>query len=892
MTREEFFNGLAGGSRWDVGVSINRSNSLPLDAYSIFDSYQAAALYASKNDAAIAKYNEDNKDNENVVKLLNNAYVGQIITVWEKVETLNADNETILVDDVKVYCIDADLSLKPVGIVPTGDAASIEVDSTGSVTLYGFATADANTLPRKKITYKTDEQGNATEEVESEGIEWVSVSDIFAAPEYAIKKLETPSEGSQATYKLTKDGTEVDVAIEIPEFPTITHPVYTVVKETRAEGATETRYHLEKDGVEIAEDIVVPDAYDDTALAGRVAAVENFFKTADGEELNEALDTLIEIQNYINSDGEVSAQVLANKQAIEVLNGNEDTDGSVAKAIKVASSNLSSQITVVDTKASNAQKAIDDYTNAHATDYTNSQIDNAISSAIIAENLGQYAIASDVQSALNGKQDTITTTEIEHTSDNKTEGVTLTNGKLAIVIDAYTKAETYTKNEVNTAISNKISEMTGGESAADVLSALNDYKKATDAEIYGAQFIVDHTTTSNEKEIYAPDYTKDSRIDIVTRVASTNSSNIVINSSNIAVLSTNIASVSSNLDALSDKVVGEGGLTARVAVLEQFDKDHKQNYTDLLEVVGTKANSENVYTKAESSNLVANAIDALNITQYAKSADVYTKTAADTAASNIASSAIEALDLANTYITKTDSSNNIAAAISTLSTNIANTYITSTQSSNDIAAAIDALSSEINIGAYITSSAANATFAKIGDAYTKTEADAAFMTEAEVDARINTLIVAADPEGGKVISDIQNLVKYVDENAGQITGLISTVSTNSSNISALQVLASSNSSYISDLIVTVSTNSSEIDELQNIASSNSSNIAVIETAISSTIPAAIVTAKTEAKSEVLAEVSANYVTANDNDELTIGGKVIVLYGGNAGVSTQNSEAAE
>ena len=49
------------------------------------------------------------------------------------------------------------------------------------------------------------------------------------------------------------------------------------------------------------------------------------------------------------------------------------------------------------------------------------------------------------------------------------------------------------------------------------------------------------------------------------------------------------------------------------------------------------------------------------------------------------------------------------------------------------------------------------------------------MTQDEVDSRINALIVGADPEGGKVITDIQNLVKYVDENASEIAGLITTV---------------------------------------------------------------------------------------------------------------------
>jgi hypothetical protein len=38
--------------------------------------------------------------------------------------------------------------------------------------------------------------------------------------------------------------------------------------------------------------------------------------------------------------------------------------------------------------------------------------------------------------------------------------------------------------------------------------------------------------------------------------------------------------------------------------------------------------------------------------------------------------------------------------------------------------------------------------------YTKTEADAEFMTESEVDARINALIVGSDPEGGKTIENI------------------------------------------------------------------------------------------------------------------------------------------
>ena len=544
--------------------SFKRQGCFPLEAYSVF-------------------YNTTDKDGkvttafenaENYAKTNAIAYVGQTLAVvdatYSETEVDGKKIDTSVVNNVTFYIIankTGDNVLQEVGKATNGDGKSITL-TDGTLSLTGFDAASVSTLPQKQAVYKVVD-GQVTEEIDHYEIKWVSIdaivegdgntksvvasgssnvtvssnydatSDTYTysisvaeqeipdVPEYAIKKLETPSEGSQATYKLTKDGNEVDVAIEIPAFPVITHPEYTIVKETRAEGATETIYHLAKDGEEVTTDIIVPDAYDDTALADRVAAVETFFKTADGETLDAALDTLIEIQKYIDEDGEVAEQVLANKQAIETLNGDENTAGSVANAIKVASSNLSSQISAVDTKASNAQKAIDDYDTAHAADYTNTQIDEAISSAIIAENLGQYAISSEVQSALDGKQDTITATEIVHTSDTKTEGVTLTNGKLSIVVDAYTKTETYTKNEVNDAIRNKISEMTGGESAADVLSALNDYKKANDAEVYGDKFVADAISTNSDgKEVYSPDYTKDSRIDIVTKVASTNSSNL------------------------------------------------------------------------------------------------------------------------------------------------------------------------------------------------------------------------------------------------------------------------------------------------------------------------------------------------------------------------------
>lgn len=62
-------------------------------------------------------------------------------------------------------------------------------------------------------------------------------------------------------------------------------------------------------------------------------------------------------------------------------------------------------------------------------------------------------------------------------------------------------------------------------------------------------------------------------------------------------------------------------------------------------------------------------------------------------------------------------------------------------------------------------------------------ASANFMTESQVDARINTLIAAADPDGdGNVITNIQNLVEYVENNAASIAQLITDTKNNTDKL--------------------------------------------------------------------------------------------------------------
>ena len=101
--REKFFDDLAKGARWDVGVSIARGNPLPLDANSVFESYADLETYA----AGVL------------------AYPGQVVAV------VNADSTGI-------YYLDQEKAIKPVGVIPAGDKLSVDMDDNDVISLHNF----------------------------------------------------------------------------------------------------------------------------------------------------------------------------------------------------------------------------------------------------------------------------------------------------------------------------------------------------------------------------------------------------------------------------------------------------------------------------------------------------------------------------------------------------------------------------------------------------------------------------------------------------------------------------------------------------------------------------------------------------------------------------------
>lgn len=96
---------------WSAGVAFNRSNPLPLDKWSVFESMQAATVYAESNAVA---------------------YPGQIVAVYDN----NVMAAYILVESGD------SLALEAIGTVPVGDDISIKVVD-GKLTLVGFDVAES-----------------------------------------------------------------------------------------------------------------------------------------------------------------------------------------------------------------------------------------------------------------------------------------------------------------------------------------------------------------------------------------------------------------------------------------------------------------------------------------------------------------------------------------------------------------------------------------------------------------------------------------------------------------------------------------------------------------------------------------------------------------------------
>ena len=335
----------------------------------------------------------------------------------------------------------------------------------------------------------------------------------------------------------------------------------------------------------------------------------------------------------------------------------------------------------------------------------------------IENDLLAYAKTADVNAELTKKIETAT---IAHATEEKAEGVTVNGTALNIVVDAYTKAETLAQIEE---IMDQLTD--SSENAATVAIKLDNHITAYTEKVGQ----IDSKNNEQDTAIAVAKAQADKGVADAAQVAidlATANGLIADNTREIGVAKSSIETVNTTL-------------TEKITALENADVTIKSDIVALQGVVsGTDGHASRIAAlEGRATNLETKDTELLAAIQAntAKFDGYYTKGEVDSAV-QAAIDKIPEVDFTG-YATET--------------------YVTD---------AIAAVNAEV---------AKKADASALDNYYTKTDADAAFMTEGEVDTRINALINAADPEGGKVISDIQNLVKYVEENAGEIAGLVTTV---------------------------------------------------------------------------------------------------------------------
>ena len=329
----------------------------------------------------------------------------------------------------------------------------------------------------------------------------------------------------------------------------------------------------------------------------------------------------------------------------------------------------------------------------------------------IENDLLAYAKTDDVEAELAKK---IETGSIAHSSESAAEGVTVEGTKLNIVVDAYTKSET------RDYVAEVIKQMTGGESAADVLRDLNA-----------------HITTYTEKvgQIDAKNNAQDTAIATAQAQADKGVADAAKVAGDLSTLAITVADNTREISVVDGKIdtVNET-LAGKISALEGKDSTIEGNITALQTTVGGHTTT---------------------ITEQ-----------------GIAIAALQEED------------SRLAILIQGNTDKFAG-YYTKEEANDAIKAAIDAIP-EVSFDGYATEKYVDdaivvvneevAKKANAADVYSKTDADAKFLTEAQVDARLNTLIDGANSED--TITNVTNLVEFVNNNAGDIAKLVTDVENN------------------------------------------------------------------------------------------------------------------
>ena len=649
------------GNQMGLSNTIKRDYGIPLDFTSVQPSLAAAIEYAATN---------------------TKAYVGQPLSVGSKLYIITDSVQPAFEGVTTEY----DNYLAEVGSKTEGDGATIDLED-GVLMLHGFdlETTVAGMLPQVEVVDGVKR------------IKWVAISSIVEGDGNKITTLASEDGSVEITKKTDTDESLVyDLKVVHPAAPE-----YAIKKDERAEGATETKYHLTKDGTNVDVEIVVPDAYNDAALANRVKDLEDNtagYQTANdvattladyattqnltdglatkadksaydqtvidldalearvdaflsGSGAEGALDSLQELIEYINThdDADISG-ILSSIQALEskLVLGTHEVDGemqeyatvkayveAVIEALNVAQYAKASDLEgVEDRVAALEAKPFDTYavkSEVEATYETKAHAEETYETKAYAGET--YATKTELGEAVEGIEGDLETINgelvkkietgtIAHSTEELAEGVTVNGTEMNIVVDAFTKAET------RQYVADTIKTMTGGESAADVKLLLENH-------------IAEYTEKVGQ--IDAKDAAQDTETAAIRSIAegaatqaNTNKTDIATHLGRIETLETakgehaaKIGTIEGKITALEgqDTIINNtiGEIQGNITALQGEDA----RLTGLINAnsgeIAKKADADKVYTIEAANKAIEDAIAAIkpiDLTPYAKTEDV------------------------------------------------------------------------------------------------------------------------------------------------------------------------------------------------------------------------------------------------------------------------------
>jgi len=873
------------GNIMDWTNALTRLSGVPVDITEVYDSYDKAVEYAATNPVA---------------------YEGQLITVTEAGDTTvyvitPAVQGTHVVGEGE-EAVTYNVNIKKVGTVPSGDNASITVTEAGLVSLFGFAGAQNGTLPVRengKLVWKTIEavaEGDGNDNTTYEFALTDSKTGIIVTPYFNGQPIMEGEEGAQTQKKFelvldvyTKAEADEKFLAKADYTPYDDSDLQTRIKAIEDDYLkTEDKYDDSdlQDRVKALED---EERYDDTALVGRVEAVEGKVNTLEGvvgnaesglvkdlaDEITRATEREDELEDMIEAidfvDPDELAEAIKDFATVAYVD-TEIEEGLELKADKADFDDLKATVDAFLTgdgteAALDSLKELIAYIESHddtdiagilediqAIEVKLAGIDSTVAAyvtaAIDALKIGDYAKASEL-TALAGRVEALeakpfdtyaTKTEVEAV-DGKFADYTTTSDLTGLLadkadVDSVVSNETFEQfksdndEAITAARSGAVADVAAvGYALADDVAGtyatkteLSEHAAAMEATVEATlkdYATVESVNTELAKKIDSATVTLANETTSQGATVTGTTLNIVVDAYSRAATAKLIA------DSIKD-IAGEDSIPAVKADLEaeitrstNKDTAHDNAITALQTAVAeakTQADKGVEDAKKVSDDLAAlvsgdikthsDDIDAvkgrLTTLETAKGnhesrigtaeGKITALEAADaTFTSDIAALNTTVSDHTTTIGQHTTKLTELAAADTALDTAIkANTAkFDSYSTTTEMEAAIDAKIAAIpaaDLSKHATIEYVNTELAKKADAsavYTKEEADAEFLNQDEVDARINALIVAADPEGGKTISDIQNLVKYVDENAGEIAALVTASEANTNKLAGI-----------------------------------------------------------------------------------------------------------